>query len=80
MQKNKTAGKAARPCKSPAALKLKLEIPAETKSLLAACTAYNECSLENYILAALASTLRCDVENFATESHAALATLERGHA
>ena len=76
MHKHKTAGRAARPCKKPAALTLEIKIPAATVPLLKACAALNETTPQKYVVVALVVVLTGEAESFANESRVAIAALE----
>ena len=58
---------------------LKLKIPAEVKPLLDACSSHNGVSRESYIFAAIAGSLRCDIE-YLSQKSSALDSMERGQA
>jgi hypothetical protein len=46
---------------------LTLEVPHKLALLLAACAAWTETTPQEYLLAALTSTLQCDTENIRVE-------------
>jgi hypothetical protein len=81
MHKNKTAGKAARPCKSSAAqTSVTIQIPIALLPLLKACCSWLEQTPEAYTTAALLSFLKCDTDYLHDELRAIITKLERGQA
>ena len=82
MHRPQPQSKAARPCNPPRALtkqnEITLELPAEIRRGLASCAAPVGVSRENYILAALLSRIRCDVDYIQDDAMAGFPGIEEG--
>ena len=82
MHKQKSAGKAARPCNSPRAqlttLKLKQAVPENFPALLKAVAAISDCTPEVFTLEALCSVMLCHVECFNSDAREVIAAIPLG--